>query len=222
MKKNKAGIPFAVAFVLTLVAGIATYAETDLDAYMRGKKLRMWVNDDADKSDSEDAPVDIPKQSSADCNDDHVNGRRDLVDFFPMWLNISSFAPWLSGGQVGVRLSHADSAINIVWTKLGNLEAGQFHREDVGECGPNLNQSAYEATVTPVTAAGIEVPQSFIDMILVNPSKGIVMMEATIGSAPIVIPPTAAGNSSSSSISWSIPSPTSRTLELRVICLLSQ
>ena len=164
------------------------FAESDLDAYMRGKVFRMWVNDDADKSDSEEDPVDIPKQSNADCNDDHVNGRRDLVDFFPMWLNISSFAPWLSGGRVSVRLSHADSAVNIVWTSLGNLEAGRFHREDVGGCGPNLNQNAYEATVTPVTADGIEVPQNVIDMILANPSRGIMMVEAVRpSSAPITI-----------------------------------
>ncbi len=163
-------------------------AESDFGAYMRGKMFRMWVNDDADKSDLESAPVDIPKQSNADCKDDHVNGRRDLVDFFPLWINISSFAPWFSGGQVGVRLSHADSAINIVWTMLGNLEAGKFYREDVGECGPNLNQNAYEATVTPVTAEGTEVPQEIIDMILADPSKGIVMMEGVRPStAPLTI-----------------------------------
>ncbi len=180
-----AGMLFAFAAV---ASPLAVRAESDLDAYMRGKMFRMWVNDDADKSDSETNPVDIPKQSNADCNDDHVNGRRDLVDFFPLWINISSFAPWLSGGQVGVRLSHADSAVNIVWTKLGNLEAGKFHREDVGECGPNLNQNAYEATVTPVTAEGIEVPQGIIDMILVDPSKGIVMMEGVRPStAPLTI-----------------------------------
>ena len=156
--------PLVFVFVsaLALLGTRDACAESDLDAYLRGKVFRMWVNDDADKSDSEDDPVDIPKQSNADCNDDHVNGRRDLVDFFPMWLDISSFAPWLSGGRVAVRLSQADSAINIVWTSLGNLEAGRFHREDVGGCGPNLNQNAYEATVTPVTAEGIEVPQNII------------------------------------------------------------
>ena len=178
--KSRMTVALLVAVVLAgLFPGSDAYAESDLDAYMRGKKLRMWVNDDADKSDSEENPVDIPKQSNADCNDDHVNGRRDLVDFFPMWLNVSSFAPWLSSGRVVVRLSHPDSALNIVWTKLGNREAGRFHREDVAECGPELNQNAYEATVTPITADGIEVPQSIIDMILADPSKGIVMMEGT-------------------------------------------
>ena len=67
--------------VLVLASpALCVFAESDLDAYMRGKVFRMWVNDDADKSDSEEEPVDIPKQSNADCNDDHVNGRRDLVD----------------------------------------------------------------------------------------------------------------------------------------------
>ena len=179
---------FALISALTVLGGVDAVAESDLDAYLRGKTFRMWVNDDADKSDTEDEPVDVPKQSDADCMDDHVNGRRDLVDFFPLWINISSFAPWLSGGQVGVRLSQSDSAVNIVWTKLGNLEAGRFHREDVGECGPNLNQNAHEATVTHVTAAGIDVPQGIINMILADPSKGVVMMEGVRPStAPITI-----------------------------------
>lgn len=174
--------------MLVVLLAFAAYGESDLDAYMRGKIFRMWVNDDADKSDSVEDPVDIPKQSNADCNDDHVNGRRDLVDFFPMWLNLSSFAPWLSGGQVGVGLLHPDAAVNIVWTSLGNLEAGKFHREDVGECGPDLNQNAYEATVTRITANGINVPQNIIDMILADPSKGIMMVEGVRPSTkPLVV-----------------------------------
>lgn len=172
---------------LTLSA-LCVFAESDLEAYMRGKVFRMWVNDDADKSDSEEDPVDIPKQSNADCNDDHVNGRRDLVDFFPMWLNISSFAPWLSGGQVGVGLIHPDAAVNIVWTSLGNLEAGKFHREDVGGCGPNLDQAAHTASVVRVTANGINVPDNIIDMILADPAKGIMMVEGVRSSTkPLVV-----------------------------------
>ena len=172
---------------LTLSA-LCVFAESDLEAYMRGKVFRMWVNDDADKSDSEEDPVDIPKQSNADCNDDHVNGRRDLVDFFPMWLNISSFAPWLSGGQVGVGLIHPDAAVNIVWTSLGNLEAGKFHREDIGGCGPNLDQAAHTASVVRVTANGINVPDNIIDMILADPAKGIMMVEGVRSSTkPLVV-----------------------------------
>lgn len=174
--------------MLVVLSAFVACAESDLDAYLRGKIFRMWVNDDADKSDFEEDPVDIPKQSNADCNDDHVNGRRDLIDFFPMWLNISSFAPWLSGGQVGVGLMHPDAAINIVWTSLGNLEAGKFHREDVAGCGPGLDQNAYEATVTPVTANGINVPQNIVDMILADPSKGIMMVEGVRASTkPLVV-----------------------------------
>lgn len=191
LKQQNASRHICRCWKATLAAAamaLAANAESDLDAYMRGKVFRMWVNDDADNSDAETGPVDIPGQSNADCNDNHVNGRRDLVDFFPLWINVSSFAPWLAGGQVGVRLSQADGAVNIVWTKLGNLEAGKFHREDIGECGPDLDQNACEATVTPVTAEGIEVPQGVIDMILADPSKGVVMMEGVRPStAPLKI-----------------------------------
>ncbi len=177
-----------LAFALALCAGVGAYAESDLDAYLRGKVFRMWVNDDADKSDSEEAPVDIPKQSNADCNDDHVNGRRDLVDFFPIWLNISAFHDWLAGGQVGVGLLHPDSAINIVWTSLGNLEAGKFHREDVQGCGPNLDQAAHTASVVRVTANGINVPDNIISLIAQDSSKGVMMAEAVCTSdKPLVV-----------------------------------
>ena len=178
----------ALAAILAMFSGRVSYAESDLDAYLRGKTFRMWVNDDADISDAEDDFVDVPKQSNADCKDDHVNGRRDLVDFFPIWLNISSFAPWLSSGTVGVGLMHPDAAINIAWTSLGNLEAGKFHREDVGGCGPNLDQAAHTASVVRVTANGINVPDNVLAMIAQDSSKGVMMAEGVCpSSAPLIV-----------------------------------
>lgn len=180
-----AGLLFALAAILS---PLVARAESDLDAYLRGKMFRMWVNDDADIADGEDDFVDIPNQSNADCKDDHVNGRRDLVDFFPMWLNISPFQPWLESGKVGVGLMHPDAAINIVWTSLGNLEAGKFHREDIGGCGPNLDQAAHTAAVVRVTAAGINVPDNVLAMIAQDSSKGVMMAEGVRpSSAPLVI-----------------------------------
>lgn len=179
-----------VALVLlgALHGGLSVYAESDLDAYMRGKVFRMWVNDDADDSDDAEEPVDIPKRSNGDCGDGVVNGRRDLVDFFPIWLNISDFHDWLAGGQVGVGLMHPDSAINIVWTSLGNLEAGKFHREDVQGCGPNLDQAAHTASVVRVTASGINVPDNIIMLIAQDPSKGVMMAEGVRpSSAPLIV-----------------------------------
>lgn len=160
----------------------------DMAAVLSGRAFRMWINDDADISDDESSPVDIPGQSNPDCADSVVNGRRDLVDFFPVWLNISSFAPWLSAGSIGVGLIHKDSAVNIVWTSLGNLEAGRFLQEDIGGCGPNLDQDAHSADTVRVTADGIAVPDKVISMILQDPSKGVVMVEGVAASnEPLVI-----------------------------------
>ena len=39
-----------------VVPPFAARAECDLDAYMRGKMFGIWVNDDADKFDSEENP----------------------------------------------------------------------------------------------------------------------------------------------------------------------
>ena len=163
-------------------------AANDMSAVLSGRAFRMWINDDADRSDGESFPVDIPGQADPDCADYVVNGRRDLVDFFPIWLNISSFAPWLSDGSIGVGLIHKDSAVNIVWTSLGNLEAGRFLQEDIGGCGPDLDQDAHVAETVRVTADGIAVPEKVITMILKDSSKGVVMAEGVAASSePLVI-----------------------------------
>lgn len=65
MKRAEKRLSIVLVYALVLFFAVGASAGSDLSAYMRGKRLRMWVNDDADVSDSEEDPNDVPKQSNA-------------------------------------------------------------------------------------------------------------------------------------------------------------
>jgi len=50
--------------------------------------FRFWVNDDEDDGDVADDDSDIPSGNDPNHNDNQVNGRSDLLDFFPVWVNV--------------------------------------------------------------------------------------------------------------------------------------
>jgi len=50
--------------------------------------FRFWVNDDEDDGDVADDDSDIPNSNAPNHNDNQMNGRSDLLDFFPIWVNV--------------------------------------------------------------------------------------------------------------------------------------
>jgi len=102
----------------------------DLIDYRKNKPLRFWINDDNDAgggSDFQDEKnVDKPDSDNKDWSDEKINGKRDFIDFTPIWLDLSSFSncQWASNLQVTLR--QEDKALNFVWTTLTPREAGNF------------------------------------------------------------------------------------------------
>lgn len=71
------------------------------------KPWRFWNNDDADRGDT--GGSDIPHETQEDCTATSINGRRDLIDYFPVRLEIrnwlrflpkESYTYWLSYNPV--------------------------------------------------------------------------------------------------------------------------
>jgi hypothetical protein len=124
-------------------------ADTNLLA-IRGL-FRFWKNDDRDTSDdtseaeddspegsyAPDALRDGPKNRTINCNDTYVNGLRDLVDFFPVYLDMPTNA--YPPGPFTYSLKQDDDAIRLVYTSLEASDVGRIHREKVGNCGVNAN-----------------------------------------------------------------------------------
>ena len=106
------------------------------------KKFYWWINDDHDEGDSanifSDKGTDIHGGGSVDtglmssakenCSDSVVNGRRDLLDFFPMWVDAFE-ALTLFKGVDGLGLKLEFPGLGIVDTDLDKANAGKFLHE---------------------------------------------------------------------------------------------
>ncbi len=141
--------------------------------------LRIWINDDADDGDVAEGESDLPGQSSgwrgkANFKDETVNGRADLLDFFPVWLDIGRSLEKIeellgSGGRIEIKLRHAGNALAYVPTSLSTNDAGAFLVSDVAGLA--------SAATRKITAAGVALPGTFVDALRADPSKGVILIE---------------------------------------------
>jgi hypothetical protein len=98
------------------------------------------------------------------------DGRCDLLDFFPLWLDMEglpSGAP--ADGNWTLRLSQADSAVQVVYTDLCADGAGAYLVSDVSGCGQGFAQAAHEAQTLRVGADGIGLEPAFLSRIVASP-----------------------------------------------------
>jgi hypothetical protein len=161
--------------------------------------FHFWINDDAESGDiTEDPQEDVPGHSGfwhgdiwtpANYTHDHVCGHRDLLDYFPLWLDLSLAFSCLPPGQnVEYRLRQADSCLKVVFTDLTIDNAGSFLTEDASTYGPDGDQHAYEAGNSLISSSGLVLPSGFLNRIANEPSKGLLMVEGVAASsAPLVL-----------------------------------
>jgi hypothetical protein len=128
---------------------------------------RFWINDDNDSGEEKTGPLDdfplSPATTGRNADDDHVNGIRDLVDFFPVYLDVKQLLAVLPPGVNGVSytLKQEDAAVGIVFTSYTRAQVFDYlHGTPSGldtGFGPTLTQKAGEATVTKITATGVDL-----------------------------------------------------------------
>ena len=157
-----------------------------------GNPFRFWINDDDDR---EGAALDYstaghcPKVSRRnvlynnivlsdsdftvgfDCDDDHVDGTSDLVDFFPVELKIGDLLASFSPVEWQYYLCQKDAALNVLLdTDLTRLNVRRFLTD------PAWAQAHDQAHVTTVTAAGCEIPSAVLQKII-DGTGGVVLLE---------------------------------------------
>ena len=191
------------AFKLELAADYADDGKIDDDDLGRsraGEPLRLWINDDHDVGDTlEDGGSDVPGESSADCDDGRVNGRRDLLDLFPVLIDVTGLFNAL-GNDVILRLSQGNAALRGIITPLTADHAGDFLTADSGLYGADMNQYAYVASSYPVSPAGTTLPAAFVSRLRQH-GKGVILVEgARESSAPLVLEASRGGTNFSFSL----------------------
>ena len=157
--------------------------------------FHFWINDDANSGDISSGNSDVPGQSgsSANYSSSTVCGRNDLLDFFPVWLDVSqALALFPPGGNLDYRLSQADSAVKIVYTQLTKANAGNYLMDTNTTYGNNGNggSNSWNADTVLVGPSGspnnLSLPAAFLNMISNNPTTGILMVECVAtSSAPL-------------------------------------
>lgn len=160
----------------------------------QGRVFRFWINDDEDDDATdgkyaESPSVDIPGARTGaweidgrdpDWDDEEVNGWRDLIDFTPIYMDVSCIhgLPKKIRDNLTFKLCHDSEGVNVVWTDLANTSVGMFQKGTVSVCGRDLDENSYEAEAEPVDADGLEIPGALLQKMRSGTSdKGVMFVE---------------------------------------------
>lgn len=173
----------------------------DTQEATNGVPLNLWINDDDDgrSQDYAEKDEDIPGASHfSDATNKEVDGVSDLLDFFPIHIDAQALFAFLekrkeikeayAKGDLTIRLSQADNALNLVWTSLTRAQSGAYLTQNIAGCGEGLDKNMLDASLCEVTANGIELPEKFIELLRGDPERGVVLVEGRKRStAPLVL-----------------------------------
>ena len=116
-----------------------TIDDKDRKRAQAGDPFYFWINDDDDNGDT--GGDDIPRvnnyamQPYLNNSDKVVNGTRDLIDFFPVWLDIKDLLKVFDPGIYAYKLQSEDESLNFILTDLDALHSGYYLTGD----NDNLN-----------------------------------------------------------------------------------
>ncbi len=167
------------------------------DIATRSRPFRFWINDDDDDGDisatgptltgNPDEPGRLAGFWELDGRTpDHehvgVDGRSDLIDFFPAFLDIKTLLRILphTGADTTYKLRHADSALNAVYTNLARAEALdylRFNKERAAYGLPDNPTKAHEAPTAAISSAGHVLDSSFLTGAINEIEKGLLLIE---------------------------------------------
>lgn len=150
---------------------------------------RWWFNDDDDVD--ETSGNDVSGGGSADYNNAVVDSTRDLVDFFPLYIDIRDYLSYFDDlSTIEVKLKHGGSGLKFVYTDLSASSAGNFVRQSGATTGYGsaFDQAPGEADTVEVTSGGVALSEDFLNKIK-NEGKGILLFEGASGSSSILSQP---------------------------------
>ena len=156
-----------------------TIGTDDRDRALMGEPFTIWLNDDDDAAgaesdegngDTNNDLHDIPggEDNDRDCEDDQVNGRCDLLDFFPVLADVNGVEDWADYDWKLISKS-----VNLVFTRLKTDTAGDFHTKEVKDFSDET--PLYKATVAKLAdegEEGVALPDGF----LVD-GRGVIIVE---------------------------------------------
>lgn len=158
------------------------------DATSPENPYRFWINDDDDQGPAEGDDIPGRPLSKADYGNAVVDSVRDLVDFFPVFLDIKQLLAVLPHTTDGItyKLKQADGALNFIYTNKTKTQAFDYQKQILTTgFGPAFAQAAGLATTERITAAGVALNAAFLDGIK-NNDGGTILVEGRVATtAPL-------------------------------------
>ena len=147
-----------------------------IDDQDRGKvtadnPYRFWINDDNDEGDTGGDGVPRYKEDGTGVGngvDESINGNRDLIDFFPVFLNIKDLVKLLPTDDYEYVLQNEDRHLNFIYTDLTPANSGSYLR---------TSTSFGSAQVTHISEGGSPLAEGFLNSIVTD-GKGVLLFEA--------------------------------------------
>jgi hypothetical protein len=150
----------------------------------RGRPWRVWINDDDDEGDlARSSQDDRPGSTEPDHANGVVDGLRDVVDWFPLHIDLQETLQSLPpGGSADIVLRHPDGAFGLVYTNLRPDEVGRLVTEQFSAgFGPALDRPLASAPVEAVTTEGVSLSPAFLAQLQLA-NRGVLLLEATAAS----------------------------------------
>ena len=144
---------------------------TDKARRARKEAFRFWKNDDDDAGTDEGS--DIPGAGTTDAADLKVDGVRDLVDWFPVQVDLKQVLDAYEPAKIKLSIHHLDGAktLRFIFTDLSAPVAGRYLTDLV-----EANRAVSTPAVT-IGNGGLILPATFLDSIRKN-GTGIMLVEA--------------------------------------------
>ena len=145
-----------------------------IDGWDRSKAVQnevfhFWKNDDDDAGDLEGN--DIPGDGTADSSDLAVDGTRDLIDWFPVYLDLKPTLEAFDGlGYKYVLATLETNEFNVIFSQLKPWESGKY-LTDLSNANATVS-----AVVQTINSNGYQLTTAFLDGIM-NDDKGIILVE---------------------------------------------
>ena len=156
--------------------GKITFDAPDLTA--AAQPYRFWVNDDHSWVDEigsglDDFPGDYPGSPMQDSQIVRVGGLRDLIDYFPVALDIKGLlAAFPPSASVTYRLTHADNCLNFIYTALTCDNAGSY-RSDL-----NTAQALAFLIKNSISGDGVDLNPTWLNR-LKDTGQNVILVEAS-------------------------------------------
>jgi len=145
--------------------------DDDSDKTTPEKPFRFWCNED---NDSGEIGGDDKPSSDPDWNNEQVDGIRDLVDFFPVRIDVKGIDPTTAE----IKLRHANNALSFVYASELDPSNSREHLTDLDKA-----EALKSAQTIQILSSGVPLKSEFLQQI--KQGKGVILVE---GRAPTTSP----------------------------------